>query len=117
MKPLEDDAEGLIALGLLGGRFAQYAASHLLSGHWAEVRYWMLVSCFARQDAKTVRIYLTDWKVQDRRPKAKVSKFVPGQHYHVLNVKFDTLDEAMEHLRRKGYEYGGLSETHVYRPE
>jgi hypothetical protein len=42
----------------------------------------------------------------------QVHKFNPGQHFHVLDTKFDTLDEAIRHLEANGYQYGGLQEKY-----
>ena len=116
---ITDDIPGLVALGCNGGAFAHHASSKLLSmrGCWSSVRYWMLISAFSRGDQRGVLRFLDDWVKQDRLPKAQVSKFVPGEHYHVLGVKFDTLDEAQRHLRSRGYQYGGLTEKYVYREE
>jgi hypothetical protein len=77
----------------------------------------MLVSAFKRGDERTVLMYLDDWPKMDRRPRVTVSKFTPGNHYHVLSVKFDTLEEAQQHLLSKGYQFGGLVEKHVYATE
>jgi len=43
-----------------------------------------------------------------------VYKYVPGDHFHVLDTKFDTLEEAKRHLVQNGYVYGGLELKHVY---
>lgn len=111
--------DGLVALGCLGADFADHAARKLLSANdcYGECHYWMLRSAFARQDKEAVRKFLGDWKSRNRKPVAEVFKFVPGEHYHVLSRKFDTLDDAMNHLRDRGYRYGGLFEKHVYAKE
>src|SRR4051812_30340058 len=80
----------------------------------SEVEYWQVYSAFARQDWECVKKYLTWW---GKRQSVHVSRFTPGEHYHVLGVKFDTLAEAQQHLEREGYNYAGLREVHVYRPE
>jgi hypothetical protein len=113
---LDDDSESLLALGMMGGNFRSHAVGGLLSIHgcWTEIQSWMLHSALARQDKRTARIYLQDWKSQDRRPTARVSKFIPGEHYHVLDTKFDSFGEAQRYLFARGYTYGGLQESHVY---
>ncbi len=118
-EPLDEESEGLIALGFLGSPFNSYAAGRLLSRNscWSECRYWMLVSALNRHDRVTARIYLHDWPAQDRKPKAKVSKFVPGDHWHVLGTKFDTLQEAIGYLQSRGYVYAGFSETYLPKVE
>lgn len=116
---LDDWGESMIALARNGYQFAEYAAFQLLREtsrsdvDW-EVRYWMIRSALGRQDARTVRIYVNDWKHARHRPSAPVSKWIPGDHYYVLNEKFDTLDEARDHLCNRGYRYEGLIEKHVY---
>lgn len=113
---ITDDIRGLIALGCNGGAFAGHAASKLLSIRkcYTSTRYYMLISALNRGDNRCAAMYLDDWVKQDHMPKATVSKFVPGDHYHVFGTKFDTLEEAQRHLWTKGYTFGGLVEKHVY---
>jgi len=113
---LDSESEGFLAVSRNGLDFRGYAVSNLLRiwNCYTEIRYWLLMSALARQDKRTARIFLQDWKAQDRRPKAKVSKFTPGEHYHALGTKFDSLDEAQRYLFERGYTYGGFEETHVY---
>jgi hypothetical protein len=52
------------------------------------------------------------------RPKPKrssISKWVPGDHYYALGVKFDTYAEAKNYLASQGYECLGLIEQYTYR--
>jgi len=77
----------------------------------------MLLSAFARKDSPAIRVFINDWSKHNSRPGCTVSKFIPGQHYHCLGAKFDTLQEAIDHLKASGYVYDGLTEKHVYRPE
>ena len=118
---ITDEEDQLIALGCGGGQFPRHAAGKLLRelGLWSEVRYWMLVSALSRQDAKCAKMYLIDWNTQDKdhRPSAVVSKFIPGEHYHVLGTKFNSLLEAKAHLNRKGYKFGGVEEKFLYTHE
>lgn len=119
---LSADKETWLALGVNhGGPFRSRAASELTSGlpynpavGW-ECRYWLVYSALARGDARAVRVFVNDWSHQRGRPAANVTKWVPGDHYHTLGERFDTLEEAKEHLRKKGYEFGGFSETHAYK--
>ncbi len=109
----------LIAVGRLGGPFSSYAASQLLreASCYDGTRYWILISNFNRGDTKNIRQYLDDWRKQDHQPKKEIFKFTPGEHYHVMNTKFDSLDNAIDYLRQHGYAYAGLVEKHVYRTE
>lgn len=123
---LSENKEGWLALGINeGGRFAQAAASELLRDckvgydkklSW-EVAYHMIRSAIAREDKDAVRVYVNDWTNWDGRKTALVSKFMPGEHYHVLDTKFNTLDEARRHLSREGYDYAGLKEVYVPKTE
>ena len=119
MRQLHPDTDDLIAVAMNGYSFAQYAASRLTSLHhcYSEVRFWMLMSCFARKDKSTPRMYLIDWMSQDMMPKACVSRFVPGNHFHALDCKFNTECEARDYLRSRGYDCTGLIEKHVYNRE
>lgn len=121
---LSKENEGWLALGINeGGSFAAHAASELVRDlpHDefcpCEIKYYILRSAMAREDFEACRIHINDWSQRRSRPSAMVSKFIPGEHYHVLGEKFDTLDEAQQYLRSRGYVYGGLTEKHVYREE
>ena len=120
---LDEYKEGCIALSRNGGRFLSYAASELTSGlphdprcGW-EVRYWLVYSALNRGDVRAARVFVNDWSNHRSRPGARVTKWVPGDHFHTLGERFNTLDEAINHLRNRGYEYDGFSETHAYRQE
>lgn len=67
--------------------------------------------------SSAVRMFVNDWSKRSNKPGCGVFKFNPGEHYHCLNEKFDTLDEAIANLKTKGYAYSGLTERHVYREE
>lgn len=108
-----------IALGLLGGRFAEHAAGMLRRSSWGDAYFWCLVSAFNRHDREAAERFVRDWKNESfrRKKRANVSKWIPGSHYYALDQKFDTLAEAKEHLRDNGYEFGSLIETRVYGEE
>ncbi len=44
----------------------------------------------------------------------RIGKFVPGDHYHVLDKKFNDFDSAREYLESRGFEYAGMDMKHVY---
>lgn len=120
---LDDEKEWWIPLAGLGEPFISRVASALISGlpldalvGW-ETRYWMVYSALARGDANTARMYVNDWSRPRLRPSEVVSRFVPGDHYHAMGERFETLDEAIRHLRLKGRTYAGLKEVHVYARE
>lgn len=84
-----------------------------------DVRFYMLLAHVNTQDPAGIRRlcnYWWDWgRVPRNAPRiANVSKFNPGEHYHVLGEKFGTLDEAKAHLRRNRYEFGRLIEEFFY---
>lgn len=80
-----------------------------------DVRFWMLMAHVNTQDPAGLREILNYWWEWDTAAcrevrTANISKFNPGEHYHVLDEKFPTYDEAMSHLKRKGYELGQFIE-------
>ncbi len=91
-------------------RFREYAASNI---YWSlrlkpklannDVLPFMLMSAMARQDTARVVQYAIDWSQESELPHTPVSRFVPGDHYHVLGVKFNTIDEAFSHAQKHGY--------------
>lgn len=120
-RKLGEYRESLIYLGFLGGEFARHAAAQLISGqscpcHW-ETAFWLIVSAMVRKDADAVRVFLNDWSCSGGGPLANVSKFTPGEHYHCLGAKFDSLEKAVIHIKSRGFRYGGLTEKHVYTGE
>ena len=123
---LSPHKEGWLALGINhGAPFSTRAALELLEDvpnygdGWEsrEAQYHILRAAMAREDFEACRMHVNDWSALKGRPSKTVSKFLPGDHYHVLDTKFDTLDEAINHLEARGYRYGGLQEKHVYREE
>ena len=120
---MDDEKEWWIPLAHNGEPFISRVAYELTRGlpydpfvGW-ETRYWMVYAALARQDYDCARQYVHDWSRPKLRPSEVVSKFVPGDHYHTLGDKFDTLDEAIQHLKRNGRAYAGLKEVHVYARE
>lgn len=116
--------EGWLALGINhGGAFASAAAHQLIAelphddGCRWETRVGLLLSAMARGDFAGCRRFVNDWRYYrpDRRPAAVVAKWIPGDHYHALNERFDTLEEAVAHLERNGYRFDGLRERFVYK--
>ncbi len=84
-----------------------------------DVRQHMLMAHVYTQDPAGIRCLLNYWWDWDRHPRqrvqtANVTKFNPGEHYHVLNEKFDSLARAQAYLRGKGYEFGQLIEQFLY---
>lgn len=79
-----------------------------------QIDYWCIYALFLNQDWEGVR---TQLRYRSKKKRVMVHKFVPGDHYHVLDTKFDTLAEAQQYLTDEGWIYNGLKEVHVYRPE
>lgn len=46
-------------------------------------------------------------RARSQRPKLSVSKWVPGDHFYVLDEKFRSLEDAIKHLEFKGYVFDG----------
>lgn len=115
--------EWWMPLARLGEPFISRVASELTGGlpydptSNREVRYWLVYSALARGDTDAARGFVQDWSKYRARPSEFVSKFNPGDHYHAMDRKFDTLNEAIEYLRRIGRAYAGLKEVHVYAKE
>lgn len=118
-KPLED----AIALRALGGPFTAQEVAHrllrlvnLTPKYSREMMYWSIVSALARYDFDCVRRYVLDWASSPVEPPVwDVSKFIPGDHYHVNGAKFDTLDEAKDYIGRQGAAFGQFRERFVYK--
>lgn len=62
----------------------------------------MVESALARRDKVAAIQYLIDWDLV-RAKHTRISKFEPGDHYYVLDTKFDTMEEAVEHARQHGF--------------
>jgi len=63
----------------------------------------MVESALARMDYETAEMYLRDWRAGGSKPTTRISKYVPGTHYYVLDTKFETLDSARSYARVHGY--------------
>lgn len=113
------DDEGLLALGCEGNPFNSYAARELLSGRRLKrelaqngALFYILLSCFSRRDRRGARQFLVDWTDEYAKPVCPISRFVPGDHYYALDTKFDTYEQASEHIKRSG---GRVGTTIVHR--
>lgn len=124
-QPLKRDLENVIASRAYGGPFtAEHVTSTLLRlvdltpKYSREMMYWSIVSALNRYDYDCVRRYVRMWSASPVEPSVwDVSKYIPGDHYHVkaAGVKFDTLDEAIEFIRKSGAVFGRLWEKFVYK--
>lgn len=112
-----ENIKGLIALSRTAG-FCEYAAGQILtiSGvKWSETYFWMIVAKLKRHASyHEVLQVLADWRGERHEKYASISKFIPGEHYHVLDAKFSTLAKARAHAIREGYLPGPLIEKRVY---
>lgn len=78
-------------------------------------KVYVVESALRRDDTRTAEMHLRDWRDKSRWPTTTVSKFVPGDHYHVLDAKFDRLWEALAYADKRGYRVVlPVKETHVY---
>ena len=80
--------------------------------HITEVQRYMVESALARGDEERALKHLQD--MPRSKPRCRVSKFIPGEHYHVLDRKFDTYTAALGYAEQQGYVVEGLYERHVY---
>ena len=78
----------------------------------SEVQRCMVESALARGDEERALKHLQD--MPSSKPRCRVSKFIPGEHYHVLDRKFDTYTAALGYAEQRGYVVDGLYEQHVY---
>lgn len=84
-----------------------------------DVRYYMLLAHVNTQDIAGCRELLNYWWDWSRgaRPGpvvVNISKFTPGEHYHVRDEKFNTMAEARAYIKQQGWEFGQFLEEHVY---
>jgi hypothetical protein len=121
---LRPELETALGLHRWGGPFtAEWCVSELFqivtwdSKFSREVIYWSIVSALKRFDYECARRYVRDWASKGERlepPVWDVSKFVPGDHFHVNGTKFNTLKEATSYIASKGAKFGRVWEKHVY---
>jgi hypothetical protein len=86
----------------------------------AEARSWMLIAHINTEDTQGFRSHINywfDWERQCPRGIQNVSKFIPGQHFHTMGTKFDSLAEAVEHIEKNGGMLGRIIEQHFYSNE
>ena len=81
-------------------------------GALSQIQYEMVVSALLRGDEETAQEYFADFKGEIRF--ATVSKFIPGEHYHVLGSKFDEYGDAVKYANERGFRVDGLKEVFVY---
>lgn len=62
-----------------------------------------VATALLRGDEETARELLSEF---GGKRFARITKFKPGTHYHVLEKKFDTFGEAEDYAARLGYETG-----------
>ena len=120
--PLLEEIRSWIGLAKWGGQFHGYAARNLLSCIRLKrnlvdngALYYVLKSAMARQDWKGCLQFALDWSDPSSLPTADISRFQPGDHYHVLDTKFNTWIEALEYLEKNGYRRGSTHTVYVPR--
>lgn len=121
MPNILEEVKSWISLAKCGVNFHGYAAREILNcirlkrelsrnGTLCDI----LRSAMGRHDWKGVLQFALDWSDPYSLPTASITKFQPGDHYHVLDRKFDTWSEANAYLEKQGYRRG-ISHT-VYVP-
>jgi hypothetical protein len=71
-------------------------------GRTTEVQQLLVESALVRCDTISATQMLIDWQLL-QAPHTRISKYVPGDHYYVLDTKFDSYAEAADHARRHGF--------------
>jgi hypothetical protein len=97
--------------------FFERMAAKGLRTSFSEVQRYIIESCLTRYDEKEAEILIRDWNVPQtpkQRPKEWIHKWQPGDHYHVLDMKFDTEREARDYLDKNGYDCLGVDVRYVY---
>lgn len=117
-----DEVKSWIGLAMVDPRLHEYAAREILN--CIQVRhelvsngalFWIMVSCLRRCDKKGALQFAIDWSDPYSLPTADITKFQPGDHYHVLDCKFDTWSEAEAYLKKCGYRRGQLHTIYMPR--
>lgn len=75
---------------------------------WQRVQ---VATALLRGDENTARELIGEF---EGKPFARITKFKPGQHYHVLGEKFDSLGEAEALAVQRGYDTGAPETVYVY---
>jgi len=76
-------------------------------GYVPEIVRLLVESALARGDLSQAEMFVRDYKATERLPQVQISRFVPGDHFYVLDTKFATLEEAKQHARANGYRVAG----------
>ncbi len=63
----------------------------------------LVEAALARQDEQAAEMHFRDWQETSHVPTTRISRFVPGSHFHVLGEKFNSFDEARQHAESRGY--------------
>lgn len=100
-------------LSQIGGNFLGYGVRGMLScikpaaNLSSDVIYWLLYSAANRHDKETCMMFLRDWDT-GRIPCANISRFVPGNHWHTLDRKFNTYEAAKKYIELQGFVVGQI---------
>lgn len=76
----------------------------------SEVQYLVVMSALLRGDRQTARQFLNDWGKLPERP---ITRYIPGNHFYALGIRFNTYDEAKGHLLNEGFGCSGVRYTYV----
>lgn len=84
------------------------------NGDLTQCQEMIVEANLASHNPETAEMLLSDWRGSPSWPHCTVSKFQPGEHFHVLGEKFATFELAAKYARGKGYIVDGLKIVHVY---
>lgn len=80
-----------------------------------EMQKLLVESALRRGDVERADQMLVDWNVIESRHYT-ITKWSPGDHYYILDVKFDSQAEAEIHGRRHGFNKFTLKITKIPKP-
>ena len=86
----------------------------------AEGRMWILIAHINTEDIKGFRKHINywfDWERQCPKGLHNISKFIPGEHFHTMGTKFNSMEEAVAHIEKNGGIVGRIIEKHFYSTE
>jgi len=79
---------------------------------YSEVQGYIIDALLMAQDYDQIEKLIVDWGFK-KKEYVSVSKFDPGEHYHCLGVKFNTLEDAKKFIEEEGCVYNGLKIVYV----
>lgn len=105
------EVEGIQVYGGLGWQLYIEVQWGGLRGLWSWQRM-QVTTMLLNGDENRARELLGEFGKGQRF--ARITRFHPGEHYHILGKKFDTFGEAKEFATRSGHATGAPETVYVY---